>query len=191
MALRAWRCGDPSAEERLIELVYADIHRMAKRFLQGERPGHTLQTTALVHEVYLRLIDQREVDWRSRNQFFAICARVMRRILVDHVRARRRVKRGGELERVLLDDLDDATNLAVERPDELAAVDEALTALTEIDRQKAAVVELRFFGGFSVEETARILGVSVPTVGRYWRLARAWLYREIYGEEAREPRSPP
>lgn len=185
-ALRAWRGGDPAGDERLLALVYEELHHMAHRFLRGERPGHTLQATALVHEAYLRLVDQRRVDWRSRNHFFAISARTMRRILVDHARGRHRAKRGGGLERV---DLGDVV-LGVERPDDVVALDEALTALAGIDPPKAAVVELRFFGGFSVEETAEILGISTATVGRAWRLARAWLFREIYGEGAEEPTSP-
>lgn len=183
-ALRAWRRGEPEGDERLMELVYGELHHLAGRFLRGERMGHTLQPTALVHETYLRLLDQQRVDWRSRSHFFAISARVMRRILVDHARARQRLKRGGEVERV---PFEDATGLGVERPDELVALDDALTELAKVDPAKAEVVELRFFGGFSVQETAEILAVSTPTVGRHWRLARAWLFREVYGEEAEAP----
>lgn len=159
-------------------LVYAELHRMAERFLRGERTGHTLQPTALVHEAYLRLVDQRRVDWRSRNHFFAIAARVMRRILVDYSRGRQRRKRGGG-ERI---PLEDAAGLGLQRLPEIMALDEALAALARIDRRKAAVVELRYFGGFTAEETAAILEISVPTVGRHWRLARAWLFREIRRE---------
>lgn len=175
-ALRAWRRGDAAAEERLFHLVYGELRRLARRFLGGERRDHTLQPTALVHEVYLRLVDQQAVDWRSRSHFFSISARVMRRILVDHARARQRIKRGRDVERVPLDDL---TDLVFERPDDLVALDEALTTLAEMDPWKAEVVELRYFGGFTARETAEILGVSEPTVRRHWRTARAWLYREV------------
>jgi RNA polymerase sigma factor (TIGR02999 family) len=176
VTLQAWRQGLDGAEERLVRLLYDELHRMAERFLLGERAGHTLQPTALVHEAYLHLVDQRRVDWQSRKHFFAIAARAMRRVLVDHARGRLRQKRGGRRERVPLDDV---AGLGCERLPELVALDDALVALAKIDRRKAAVVELRYFGGFSVEETAEILGISAPTVGRHWRLARAWLYREI------------
>lgn len=175
-ALQAWREDRDGAEERLADLVYTELHRMADRFLRGERAGHTLQPTALVHEAYMQLVDQRRVDWQSRRHFFSIAARVMRRILVDHARGRLRQKRGGQRERIPLDDV---AGLGLERLPELVALDDALSALGKIDRRKAAVVEMRYFGGFSAEETAEILEVSVPTVGRHWRLARAWLYREI------------
>jgi RNA polymerase sigma-70 factor, ECF subfamily len=178
-ALRAWRPGHEEAEERLLRLLYPELHRMAARFLRGERSGHTLQPTALVHEAYLQLVDQRRVDWQSRRHFFAIAARVMRRILVDHARGHLRQKRGGDLQRVPLEDL---SGLGVERLPELVALDEALAALAKIDARRAAVVELRYFGGFTAEETAEILAISVPTVGRHWRVARAWLFRELHGK---------
>lgn len=178
-ALQAWRAGREDAEERLVGLVYDELHRIADRFLRGERTGHTLQPTALVHEAYLELIDQKRVDWQSRSHFFAIAARVMRRILVDYARGHLRQKRGGGRERVPLDQV---SGFGVARLPELVALDDALGALAKTDPRKAAVVELRYFGGFSVEETAEILGISVPTVGRYWRVARAWLYREVYGK---------
>ncbi|HYO16449.1 MAG TPA: sigma-70 family RNA polymerase sigma factor [Thermoanaerobaculia bacterium] len=178
-ALRAWRSGREEAEERLLRLLYPELHRMAERFLRGERPDHTLQPTALVHEAYLQLVDQRRVDWQSRRHFFAIAARVMRRILVDHARRHLRQKRGADRQRVLLEDL---SGLGVERLPELVALDEALAALAKIDARKAEVVELRYFGGFTAEETAEILAISVPTVGRHWRVARAWLFRELYGK---------
>ncbi len=176
-ALQDWRRGQEGADERLVHLVYAELHRMADRFLRGERAGHTLQPTALVHEAYMQLVDQRRVDWQSRRHFFSIAARAMRRVLVDHARGRLRQKRGGKRERVPLEDV---AGLGLERLPELVALDDALGALARIDRRKAAVVELRYFGGFTAEETAEILEVSVPTVGRHWRLARAWLYREIH-----------
>lgn len=177
-ALQDWRRGRGNAEERLVQLVYAELHRMADRFLRGERAGHTLQPTALVHEAYLQLVDQKRVDWQSRSHFFAIAARVMRRILVDYARRHLRQKRGGGRERLPLESV---SGFGVERLPELIALDDALAALAKTDPRKAAVVELRYFGGFSVEETAEILGVSVPTVSRHWRVARAWLYREVYG----------
>jgi RNA polymerase sigma factor (TIGR02999 family) len=177
-ALQAWREGQEGAEERLARLVYDELHRLAERFLRGERPGHTLQPTALVHEAYLDLVDQKRVDWQSRKHFFAIAARVMRRILVDYARWHLRQKRGGGRERVPLESV---SGFGVERLPELVALDDALAALAKTDPRKAAVIELRYFGGFSVEETAEILGISAPTVGRHWRMARAWLFREIYG----------
>lgn len=177
-ALQDWRRGQEGAEERLVQLVYAELHRMADRFLRGERTGHTLQPTALVHEAYLQLVGQKRVDWQSRSHFFAIAARVMRRILVDYARGHLRQKRGGGRERVPLESV---SGFGIERLPELVALDDALAVLAKTDPRKAAVVELRYFGGFSVEETAEILGLSAPTVGRHWRVARAWLFREIYG----------
>lgn len=182
-ALRAWRRDRTEGEERLIRLVYHQLRSMADAFLRGERRGHTLQPTELVHEAYLRLLEQRRVDWQSRNHFFAIAARVMRRILVDHARGKQRLKRGGGLERV---PIDHAADMGLEEPPGLVALDDALSALSEIDRLKAAIVELRYFGGFTSQETAEVLEIAESTVRRHWRLARAWLYRELTGDSAGE-----
>jgi RNA polymerase sigma factor (TIGR02999 family) len=170
--LRAWGAGEEGAFERLFPLVYDELRRTARRFLAGERQGHTLQATALVHEAYFRLVAQRQGQWQERAQFYAVAARSMRRILVDHARCRASLKRGGAPPLPL----DEAGDVAERRPDDLVALDDALTSLGEIDAQKAAVVELRFFGGLSNEETAVVLGCSRATVIRQWRIARAWLY---------------
>lgn len=182
-ALRAWRRDRREGEEDLIRLVYRQLRSMADTFLRGERRGHTLQPTDLVHEAYLRLLDQRRVDWRSRNHFFAIAARVMRRILVDHARGKQRMKRGAGLERV---PIEDAAGHGLEDPAGLLALDDALSALSEIDPRKAAIVELRYFGGFTAQEAGEVLGIAEPTVRRHWRLARAWLYRELTRGSARD-----
>lgn len=174
--LRLWQQEDAVAGDELLGRIYGDLHAMAAGFFRGERRQRTLQPTALVHEAYLRLADQQRSRWQNRQQFFAVAARMMRRILVDHARRRQRLKRGGAADKISIEDL---TGLGVERPPQLVALDEALSAFEAIDPVKAAVVELRFFGGLSVDETASVLGVSVPTVGRYWRLARAWLLREL------------
>ena len=174
--LRLWQQDDDAAGDELLARVYGDLHAMAARFFRGERRQSTLQPTALVHEAYLRLAEQQRARWRNREQFFAMAARMMRRILVDQARRRQRLKRGGAVETISIEDV---TGLGVERPPQLVALDEALRRLEALDPPKAAVVELRFFGGLSVDETARSLGVSTPTVGRYWRLARAWLLREL------------
>jgi RNA polymerase sigma-70 factor, ECF subfamily len=174
--LHAWRTGDDDALARLTPLVYDELHRLAHRYMRGERTGHTLQTTALVHEAYLRLVDSRSVGWQDRAHFFAIAAQLMRRILVDVVRRQRFRKRGGGWRQVTLaDGLQLATNV---KPD-VVAVDEALQELAKLDPRKARVVELRFFGGLSLEETAEALNVSTDTVGRDWRAAKAWLRREL------------
>lgn len=176
--LLAWGRGDESAFERLMPLVHDELRRLAHREMARERPGHTLQTTALVNEAYLRLIDASRVRWQDRAHFFAMSARLMRRILVDHARARDAHKRGGDVRRV---SLDDAIPLAPERGADLAALDDALQALAAVDERKSRVVELRYFGGLSVEETAEALGVSPETVMRDWKMARAWLLRELSG----------
>ena len=176
--LKEWNAGDPEALDRLTPLVYEELRRQAARYLRRERPGHTLQTTALIHEAYLRLADAKDVQWQDRAHFFAIAANLMRRILVDHARRRDADKRGGSQVRV---QLDEALALANESEVDLLAVDEALNRLAAIDPQQARVVELRFFSGLSVEETAAALGVSATTVKRDWRVARAWLRREIGG----------
>jgi RNA polymerase sigma factor (TIGR02999 family) len=174
--LVAWSNGDQAALDELLPLVYQELHRLAARQLGRERGDHTLQTTALVHEAYLRLIDQKEIQWQNRAHFFAIAATQMRRILVDHARARQYQKRGGGAERV---PLDEALEVSVERAAEVVALDEALTALAEFDERKSKLVELRFFGGLSIEETAEVLGVSPGTVMRDWTLAKTWLQCEI------------
>lgn len=171
-----WGNGDAAALEQLTPLVYDELRRLAHQHMNRERQDHTLQTSALVNEVYLRLIDQRDVRWQNRAQFFSIASRLMRRILVDHARAYRYAKRGGGAIQV---SLDEAALVSQERAGELVALDEALTNLAAIDQRKSKVVELRFFGGMSVEETAAALGVSPITVKRDWSTAKAWLYRAI------------
>jgi RNA polymerase sigma factor (TIGR02999 family) len=173
--LIAWRQGEPAALDELIPLVYGELRRIAAHYLRQERRGHTLQTSALVNEAFLRLIDQ-TVDWRNRAQFFGIAARMMRQILVDHARHRGRAKRGGEQVRVALDE---ALDVAQTPDADLVALDEALTALAQFDPQQSRVVELRYFGGLTIAETAEVLGVSDSTVEREWNLARAWLLREL------------
>jgi RNA polymerase sigma-70 factor (ECF subfamily) len=173
--LRAWGKGDEGALERLIPLVHQELRRVARHCMAGERKGHTLQATALINEAYLRLVDAQQVDWQDRTHFVAVAARLMRRILVDFARARRYQKRGGGAVQVTLDE----AMLVLERGRDLVALDEALEALAKFDERKSRVIELRFFGGLSVEETATVLGVSADTVMRDWRLAKAWLMREM------------
>lgn len=174
--LKEWSDGDQQALDELTPLVYEELRQQAARYLRKERPGHSLQATALINEAFLRLIDVKNVEWQSRAHFFAIAANLMRRILVDHARRRDAEKRGGTQMRLTLDD-----TIAIARePDvDLLAIDEALNRLAAIDEQQARVVELRFFSGLSVEETAAALGVSPKTVKRDWSVARAWLRREI------------
>jgi RNA polymerase sigma factor (TIGR02999 family) len=174
--LAAWSDGDAEALDRLLPLVERELHRLAHQYMRRERPGHTLQTSALVNEAYLKLCDQTRVRWQNRAHFFAIAAQTMRRILIDHARSRRYGKRGGGAPPL---PLDEAAVLSDERADELVALDEALAGLEKVDPRKARVVELRYFGGLSVEETAEVLKVSPDTVGREWRRARAFLLREI------------
>lgn len=174
--LRDWRQGDRTALDRLTPMVYDEIRRIAHRYMDRERQGHTLQTTALINEAYLRLLGQRQVDWNSRTHFYAVVAQVMRHVLIDHARSRLYLKRGGEAQRV---PFDEATLMSTERATELMALDEALTTLAELDARKARVIELRYFGGFSLEETAAVLGVSVMTVRRDWRAAKAWLFQQV------------
>lgn len=169
-----WRAGDAAALERLIPLVHAELRRIAHRFMRKERAGHSLQTSALVNEAYLRLIDAKNVDWQNRAHFFAISASLMRRILVDSARERQAHKRGGSAERVVLDE---AMLAGQEKLTDLVAVDEALNALAEVDERKSKVVELRFFAGLDEAEIAEALQVSPETVRRDWRLAKAWLLR--------------
>ncbi|HEY9232669.1 MAG TPA: sigma-70 family RNA polymerase sigma factor [Blastocatellia bacterium] len=177
--LLAWGDGDQSALERLTPIVYAELRRRAHHYMNRERGGHTLQTTALVNEVFLKLIDSSRVRWQNRAHFFAVSAQLMRRILVDFARSRRYQKRGGAAQRI---SLDDAPLVSPARGGDLIALDDALTALAAIDKRKSEVVELRFFGGLSVEETAEVLKVSGDTVMRDWRLAKAWLLRELNNE---------
>jgi len=177
--LKAWGAGDEQALEKLTPLVYEQLHRVAQRYMAGQRPDHTLQTTALVNEVYLRLVDCEQVRWHDRAHFFAVSAQLMRRILVDFARSRGYQKRGAGIAHM---SLDEAPSVCSEPDPNLLALDEALKALGAIDERKSRVVELRFFGGLSVEETAEVLGVSTDTVLREWRLARAWLLRELSGK---------
>ena len=178
-----WSNGDRAALDRLIPVVYAELRRQAARHLRRERAGHSLQTTSLIHEAYLRLVDQREVRWQNRAHFFAVAARLMRRILVDHARRRRRAKRGGSAARL---PLEEALVIAAEKSDvDLLALDEALERLAAIDPRQSRIVELRFFSGLSIEETAEVLGVSPATVKNDWNVAKAWLRREMGGGEAK------
>jgi RNA polymerase sigma factor (TIGR02999 family) len=177
--LKAWTAGDERALEELTPLVYEQLHRVAQRFMAGERPGHTLQTTALVNEVYLRLVDCGQMKWQDRAHFFAVSAQMMRRILVDFARSRGYQKRGGGLAQV---SIDEAATVSGEPDPSLMALDDALKALAEVDGRKSKVVELKFFGGLSIEETAEVLGVSTETVVRDWRLAKVWLLRELSDE---------
>jgi|SRR5208283_1893025 len=174
--LLAWNGGDESALEKLIPLVYDELRRLAKRYMRREHPDHTLQTTALINEAFLRLVDLGNVHWQNRAHFFALCARLMRRILVDFARARRYTKRGGGAQPI---SLDESVVVSPAQPMDLVAVDDALNALTKVDARKGQVVEMRFFGGLTVEETAEVLKVSPETVRRDWRLAKVWLLREL------------
>lgn len=182
--LRAWTDGDQHALEKLAPIVYSELHRLARYYMSGERTGHSLQTTALVNEAYLRLTDYERMRWENRAHFFAVSAQLMRRILVDHAR-RHNLKRGAAVDHVSLEE-----TAVVREPDEnLVVLDDALQALSRFDSRKAQVVELRFFGGLSVEETAEVLKVSPITVMRDWSAARAWLYREMKGESSHESRT--
>ena len=174
--LRDWAKGDQGAVDRLTPRIYRELRRIAGHCMQNERPGRTIQTTALVHEAYLKLIDVNQVDWQHRAHFFAVSAQIMRRILLDRARRRAAGKRGGAAQRVNLDELPD---VGAGRAREMIALDDALNALAALDPRKARVIELRFFGGLSVEETAEVLRVSPDTVLRDWRLARAWLLKEL------------
>ncbi len=182
--LRAWSSGDRSALDKLAPIVYDELRRLAHHYLNGERSDHSLQTTALVHEAYLRLVDYRRMRWENRAHFFAASAQLMRRILVDHAR-RRNLKRGGGVQHLSLDEV---AIVGGDRANDLVALDDALNALGQIDARKVRVVELRFFGGLSVEETAEVLDVSGVTVMRDWNTARAWLYRHMTGAPSGEDR---
>jgi RNA polymerase sigma factor (TIGR02999 family) len=176
--LLEWAEGDKAALDRLTPLVYDEIRRIAHRYIQREREGHTLQTTALVHEAYVRLAGSQNVAWQNRSHFFAVTAQVMRRILIDHARRRQYLKHGGEAQRVPFDSLPVAL-MSQPRAAELLALDEALAELAKLDERKGAVVELRYFGGLSLEETAEVLEISPMTVRRDWRAAKAWLFRRM------------
>jgi RNA polymerase sigma factor (TIGR02999 family) len=174
--LRNWSDGDKQAQEKLFQVVYNELHRQAARYLRHEQPGLSLQTTDLIHETYLRLIDQQHVDWQNRLHFFGISAQVMRRILVDHARSRQAAKRGGSALRL---PLEEAMVVLPEQDLDFVALDEALNRLAQMDPQQSQIVELRFFGGLSVEETAEVMSVSERTVKRDWRVAKGWLRREL------------
>jgi RNA polymerase sigma-70 factor, ECF subfamily len=177
--LLEWREGDKAALDRLTPLVYDELRRIAHRYVQREREGHTLQTTALVNEAYLRLAAQQKVDWQNRAHFFAVTAQVMRHILIDHARRRGYVKHGGEARQI---PIEDAAVMSMQRAAELIALEEALGELAKLDQRKARVVELRYFGGLSLEETAEVLEISLMTVRRDWRAAKAWIYRRTKTE---------
>jgi RNA polymerase sigma-70 factor (ECF subfamily) len=185
--LQAWREGDGEALDALIPLVYDELRRLARRYMRGQKPGHTLQTTALVNEAYMRLVGSDQVRWQNRTHFFAVSAQVMRRILVDFARARTNLKRGGgAVNRVTFDE---AIELVPGRRTDLVALDDALRALADLNARQSQIVELRYFGGLTEEETAEVLGISERTVRREWALARAWLFRELGGQPARSDRS--
>jgi len=178
--LVAWGDGDAAALDELMPLVYEELRRLAQQYMSRERADHTLQTSALVNEAYLRLIDQKDVHWQNRAHFFGIAAQMMRRILVDYARQRRYAKRGGDARQV---PLDEAMIVSEERTAEVVALDDALKSLAEIDPRKSQIVEMRFFGGLSIEETAEVLKVSPGTIMREWTLAKAWLRREMTSDE--------
>jgi RNA polymerase sigma factor (TIGR02999 family) len=181
--LRAWSEGDRAALDRLTPIVYDELRRLAGHYMKGERPGHSLQTTALVNEAYMRLTDYKSMQWQNRAHFFAVSSQLMRRILVDHAR-RHNLKRGGGVQHV---SLEETSMVGSERAADLVALDDAMHALARIDLRKVQVVEMRFFGGLSVEETAEVLKVSPVTVMRDWSTAKAWLYRELTGEATDGP----
>lgn len=174
--LRKWSEGDRAALDQLMPVVYQELRKLANAYLRDEKPGHTLQPTALINEAYLRLVGQNFPEWQSRKHFYGVAAQLMRQVLVEHARARSAAKRGGGGQKL---SLDEAINYSQEQASDLVALDDALTALARFDERKARVVELRYFGGFSVEEVADALGVSVATVGREMRMAQAWLHREM------------
>lgn len=174
--LAAWRAGDRSAFEKLLPLVERELHEIAHRYMSHEKPGHTLQTTALVNEAYLRLVDQTRTQWQNHAHFFAVAAQIMRRILVNHARDRAAGKRGGGAQKISLDEV---AVISDERADELLALDDAIDTLTKLDKRKSQVVELRYFGGLSVEEIAEVLSIHPDTVTREWGRAKAFLRREL------------
>ncbi|MEA2204122.1 MAG: hypothetical protein QOE77_898 [Blastocatellia bacterium] len=179
--LAEWSDGNQTALDKLYPLVYDELHRMARRYMRREQKGHTLQTTALINEAYVRLVDQKHVHWANRAHFFAISAQIMRRILIDHARRHAYAKRGGGAEKI---SLDETAIVAKERAPDLLVLDEALNRLAEIDPRRGQVVELRYFGGLNNEEIAGVLKISENTVTRDWNMARAWLYQELSGRVA-------
>jgi RNA polymerase sigma factor (TIGR02999 family) len=181
--LQSWSQGDEAAIDKLMPLVYDELHRMARRYMSNENPGHTLQATALVNEAYLRLVNTSTANWQSRTHFFAVSAQVMRRILVDWARSRQAAKRGNDVHAL---ELDEALAVPLRTGTDLVAVDDALKTLALLDSRKSQIVELRFFGGLSVKETAEVLKVSEETVHRDWRLAKSWLRRELGREMSKE-----
>lgn len=183
--LQAWSDGDQDALDKLTPVVYEELHRLAHRYMARERPGHTLQTTALVNEVYLRLADSAQTSWQNRAHFFAVCAQAMRRILVDWARSRQALKRGGEMRSL---ELEEALVVAEAPSVDLVVLDDALKALAALDLRKSQVVELRFFGGLSVEETSEVLKVSVGTVMSDWKLAKSWLRCQLSRKMDKENR---
>jgi RNA polymerase sigma factor (TIGR02999 family) len=180
--LQAWGQGDEEALQKLMPLVYRELRQAARRYMAGERPGHLLQTTALVHETYLRLVGAQKVSWQNRAHFLAVCAQLMRRVLTDFARSRGYQKRSGKLDRVTFTD---ALWVAPQSDTNLAALDEAMKKLAAIDERKSRVVEMRFFGGLTVQESAEVLKVSQDTVMRDWKMAKVWLLRELNGESSR------
>lgn len=180
--LAQWREGNQSALDELYPLVYDELHRLARRYMSRERKGHTLQTTALINEAYVRLVDQKNVAWANRSHFFAISAQIMRRILIDHARRHQYAKRGGGAQQVSLDEA--ATVVMPDQSGELLRLDEALKSLAEMDPRRSQVVELRYFGGLNNEEIAGVLQISENTVTRDWNMARAWLYQQLTGSGA-------
>lgn len=179
--LAAWSDGDKSSIDRLLPLVENELRRIARNYMRRENPGHTLQTTALVNEAYLKLIDQNQVSWQNRSQFFAISANIMRRLLINHARDKKAGKRGGDAAHVHLDEV---SILSPEKSNELIALDEALDRLAQFDEMKSRIVELRYFSGLTIEETADVLGIAPITVSVHWRAAKAWLGKEIRGAQA-------
>lgn len=183
--LADWGKGDSSALDKLLPLVHGELRKIARRQMSQERPGHTLQATALINEAYLKLLGQEGYEWHNRAHFFAVCAQIMRHILIDHARAHAREKRGGGAMQVSLNDV---AVIAREKAEHLIALDEALDSLESLDAQKAKIVELRYFGGLSIEETAEVLNISTRTVRREWQRSKAWLYRMISEGTANETR---
>lgn len=181
--LARWNNGDETALEKLAPLVYQELHRLASRYMCGERSGHLLQTTALVNEAYLRLHETNRIHWQDRNHFYAVAARAMRRVLVDFARARNQHKRNGGRQV----SLDEALAIGGDRSADIVALDDALTTLAKVHQRQSQIVELRFFGGLTEPHIARVLGVSPRTVSSDWRMARSWLLRELNGDDARDP----
>ena len=185
--LKEWRDGDETALDRLLPLVYEELRRLAHHYMRRERPGHTLQTTALVNEVYLRLVDHKSMRWQNRAHFYAVAAQAMRRILIDHARSRNYLKRGGDVKMI---QLEEAATVVQKQAADLIALDDALSELAAIDPRKSKIVEMRYFGGMSVEETAEALDVSPVTVMRDWSTAKAWLLRALSPDERAKGMSP-